>query len=106
MQHYNYKVGGKSYSVSHKDLVGYYKEFIKFSSKEFMERLPEILHLVCIVSYIDDYTTKEVLSDQGLLHQLIHLLHIPDEPLIIQEDIQRQFEEELRWLTPDATDKP
>ena len=99
MEHYNYKVGDKRYSVSHRDLVKYYEEYVKLSSAEFMERLPEILHLVCIVSYIDDFTTKEVLSDEGLLHQLIHLLHIPDEPMIVLNDIMTQFEVELNWLT-------
>ena len=44
-------------------------------------------------------SSSSVLSDEGLIHQLIHLMHIPDEPLINVIAIRSQFEAELYWVT-------
>ena len=96
---YNYSIGKNKYSIEIKKLKEYYLEYIELSDSEFMERLPEITHLACILSYLDRLGTMHVLSDEGLVHQLIHLMHIPDEPLINIIAIRSPFEAELYWVT-------
>jgi hypothetical protein len=89
-----YKLKGKTYHFSLDELRKHYEEFISISDEEFMRRLPEILHFSCFVSWLNQ-TSNHDTSDLGVLHQLIHLLHIPEEPLIVLQDIRKQFKEEF-----------
>lgn len=55
-----------------------YEEYASLGDKEFMERLPEIIHSACFISYIKGFG-NEVLSDVGIVHELAHLLHLPND---------------------------
>lgn len=85
-----YKVNDKEYSVDYKKLEIDYFRICAMSNNEFMENLDEILHFTCIVSFLKGYG-NEMLSDEGLIHQLVHLLHIPEEPLIDLVEIRNDF---------------
>lgn len=90
-----YIVENKKYSLSYQELKGKYLELSILTTEEFKKRLPEILHFSCIVSYLKEFG-NESFSDEGLVHQLCHLLHIPDEPLIDAEKIRNLFIEQMK----------
>lgn len=86
---------GRKYVLSYSALRVDYERFCRMTEAEFLAALPEILHFACIVSYLKELGIG-VLSDEGIIHQLVHLLTIPNEPLISIVEIRAQFAEQLR----------
>ena len=93
-----YLINGNKYNLSYSDLRNRYNEICSLSLQSFLGRLPEILHLTCMISFLKEVPSYNTLNDTGLLHELIHLLHIPDEPLVSAEKIKKQFEEEMKLI--------
>ena len=93
-----YLVEGDKYSLSYSDLKEKYLELSNLDLGSFLKRLPEVLHLTCIISYLKEVPSSSTLSDKGLIHELVHLLHIPDEPLVDAEKIRQQFIKEMELL--------
>lgn len=93
-----YLVEGKKYNLSYSDLREKYNLFSSLSLAEFLERLPEVLHLTCIISYLKEVPSYHTLSDTGLIHELVHLLDIKNEPLIDAQKIKEQFEKEMKLI--------
>lgn len=91
-----YYVNGKKYTVSYKELKRLYLEFSEMGNKEFLENLKEAAHLACIIGFFKELPNEHTLSDQGIVHQLIHLLTDPDEPTNNLGEIRRQFNEILK----------
>lgn len=93
-----YLVDNKKYSLSYTDLKEKYNLFSKLSLSEFLDRLPEVLHLTCIISYLKEVPSYNTLSDTGLIHELVHLLDITDEPLVDAEKIRQKFINEMKLV--------
>ena len=77
--------------VSYQELRGLYLNITEMSDNEFMSKIPEILHVACIIAWFKEIGRDATLSDVGIIHQLVHLLHIPDEPTIVLSEIRNQF---------------
>lgn len=75
----DYVVDDKLYSFSYKDLKKKYKEIVSLSNSDFLDRLPEVLHFACFVSYLKELPNIQTISDVGVMHELIHLMDIPEE---------------------------
>jgi hypothetical protein len=90
-----YLVEGLQYSLSYSDLRDRYNEFINLTDEEFLERVPEALHLACIICYLKETPLEYCLSDMGVIHELTHLIHIKDETLVDLPRIRITFEEIL-----------
>jgi len=73
-----YKVGDKTYSLSYQELKEHYYRFICMSDTEFLKNVAEAAHLACIICFLKEIPTDVCLRDDGIIHELIHLLHIPD----------------------------
>lgn len=61
------------------DLLGLrhdYKRFSIMGKKEFTENLLHIMHFCCIVGYYKDLKRIDLLSDSGIIHEIVHLLTI------------------------------
>lgn len=86
-----YLVGHKQYNFNYSDLVERFNQYTNTTDAEFMENLVEILHFSCFVCYLKGYEVETTLSDEGIIHRLVHLLHIPDEPVINLQEIREQF---------------
>ncbi len=93
-----YLVDGHKYSLSYSELKEKYINISELPLEKFLLILPEVLHLACIISYLKEIPTYVTLSDRGLIHELIHLLHIGDEPLLDAEKIRQQFIEEMKLI--------
>jgi hypothetical protein len=93
-----YLINGNKYNLSYSDLRERYNEICSLSLQSFLARIPEILHLSCMISFLKEVPSYTTLGDEGLIHELKQLLHIPDEPLVCAEKIKKQFEEEMKLV--------
>tara|TARA_R100000951_G_C2649288_1_gene183810 strand:- start:2891 stop:3175 length:285 start_codon:yes stop_codon:yes gene_type:complete len=51
-----------------------YKSFTIMDDEEFIKNTKDALHFACYVCWVKNLPTNRILSDEGLIHQLIHLL--------------------------------
>lgn len=75
------------------ELTEKFVELRALSKVEFMRRLPEALHFATYVSWLKQ--DVGAMSDLGVVHELIHLLVMPDEPVIEYDRIRRDFADRL-----------
>ncbi len=86
-----YKVGGSDYSISYKDLRYQYLKFCAMSNTEFMRRLPKAIHFACIVCWFKEYDPDQTIGDEGIVHELAHLLDIGEYEKGALRKIRKQF---------------
>ena len=93
-----YLVDGRQYHFSYNELQDDYYKYIKQSDDEFMQpaNLIKALHFACIVLYFKDAGIEATVGDKGIIHQLVHLLDIPDEPLVDLQEVRKLFKDVLR----------
>ncbi len=72
-----YKVYDKEYTLRYRELVEQYNKFVTMSDDEFLSNLPQAAHLACIVGYLKEFDLNESISDEGIIHQIIHLMECP-----------------------------
>lgn len=90
-----YLVNDIKYNFSYKGLKEDYHRLIAMSDKEFLENLPTALHFACFCSYVKELGLEATLGEEGIIHNLIHLIHIPNEPLVDLRQIRKSFKELL-----------
>lgn len=95
-----YLINTKKYSFSYSELKEDYLDYTSMSSAKFFSDIPKVLHFVCIVSYIKELPTYILLSDEGLIHQLVHLMdnQTKDEPNIDNTSVRRQIRRDFKTL--------
>lgn len=93
-----YLVEGKKYNLSYADLKEKYTNISELPLDRFLLNLPEVLHLTCIISFLKEVPCYNTLCDTGLIHELVHLLHIGDEPLVDAEKIRQKFITEMKLI--------
>lgn len=88
---------GRKFSISYKELRDEHLNMIELSDSDFLSQLPKAAHLAAIICWFKEIPSHNCLGDMGILHQLLHLIHIgQDDPLIDLQEIRKQFAEELR----------
>lgn len=91
-----YLVDGNFYSLSYSALKDDYTRFSMMTDTEFLLKLSEILHFACICCFLKEIPTSVCLSDRGIIHELVHLLHLKDcngRPLA---EVRELFNNQLR----------
>ena len=93
-----YIVDDKRYYFKYSDLVGLFSKYEQYTDSEFIDNIVEILHFACFVSYMKGLSLEETLSDEGIVHELVHILHIGDEPTISSKitEIRNKFNKLLK----------
>lgn len=93
----DYLLNGKTYSLSYQDLCAEHASFAAMTDSAFLEALPAALHLATLLCWFKELPASQVLADDGIIHQLVHLLHLKDEPLIAGaiKEIREMFDEQL-----------
>jgi len=86
-----YIVDSKTYSFDYQELKEKYLELESLTDIQFLDRIPEILHFVCFVSYVKNTPSYILLNDRGLIHELVHLLDLKGHPTNDLENIREQF---------------
>jgi hypothetical protein len=71
---------GQKYLFDYQQTREHYLRICDYTDTQFKENILEILHLACFICYFKG-ASIEVLSDRGLIHELVHQLHLKDEPL-------------------------
>lgn len=69
-----YLIGDKKFSFSYQELKDEYYKICSLSDEQFIENLNDILHFTCFVGWFKEIGRDALLSDEGILHELIHLL--------------------------------
>jgi len=87
-----YVVSGTKYNLSYKELRELYHKYLLYTDEEFRKNLPEILHTACVICYLKESGNESTLSDKGVIHLLVHQLHIPEEPLESLQEAREAFE--------------
>jgi hypothetical protein len=94
----DYVIGGREYSASYQDLREEHARFTGMTDKRFLKELPAALHFAVFVCWFKELPASVVLSDEGIVHQLAHLIHLKDEPLLMTRlgEIREQFNKQLQ----------
>jgi hypothetical protein len=90
-----YVLDGRKYGFDYQELRNTHIELCRITDKEFMKRLPEAAHLACIICFLKG-TGHWAVADTGIVHELIHLMHIPKGNTATLYDIRKLFEEQLK----------
>ncbi|CAL1518148.1 hypothetical protein [Chitinophaga sp. MM2321] len=90
----DYLIEETKYSLSYQQLKQQHEELCSIANGPFITRLPEALHLACIICYLKEYD-HQVLSDHGIIHQLVHLLNHEENAIRDIKQIRKQFNEVL-----------
>lgn len=91
-----YKIANSEYHLSYSDLRELYLQYCGLSDMQFMAKLPEITHFACAVSYLKEIPLEHVVGDQGIVHELVHLMHIPDGNTRTLKEIRKLFKLQLK----------
>jgi hypothetical protein len=62
------------YILSYESLREDYRRYTMMSDEDFLNDLVNILHFVCVVCWMKELKAQWLLSDVGLIHELVHLL--------------------------------
>jgi len=65
---------GATFDLSYQELRERYFEFCEMNDQSFIDRLPEALHLACIICFLKEIPTYVCLTDKGIIHELVHIL--------------------------------
>lgn len=70
-----YNVDTEKYGFSYQELKLDYEKYSKMQDTDFIHNIPKILHFACFVCYLKEIPSQVLLVDNGLIHELIHLLN-------------------------------
>lgn len=68
-----YVVENVKYSFSYKKLKESYLHICSLNKEAFIAQIKEVLHLACIIMWIKE-RGQEAISDEGIIHGLVHVL--------------------------------
>lgn len=87
----NYLIDGVEYSFNYQELKARYEDISQYSDEQFMEELPKIAHLACIISTLKGLGIQATIGDKGIIHEIIHLMTEPNEPTNDLSEIREKF---------------
>ena len=83
------------FGLDYQALKATYNELVAIGDNEFRDRLPEALHLACVISFMKGLSINDTLSDIGVIHELAHIIHYPETDLVPVRDA---FKKHLRLV--------
>lgn len=88
-----YEIEGSRYAFSYAALKEDYWRFRGLGDVEFIEELHAVLHFCCVVGFLKELPASCVLSDKGVIHQLVHLLEPSTKEIAFHElpEIRERF---------------
>ncbi|SDY30561.1 hypothetical protein [Pseudomonas sp. NFIX28] len=93
-----YLIGNNQYAASYQELREERARFTQMTDKRFLKELPAALHFAVFVCWFKELPSSVVLSDEGIVHQMAHLIHLKDEPLVMARlgEIRELFNKQLQ----------
>ena len=86
-----YVLDDKKFSYSYKQLKEQYLKFKEMSEEEFFSDIPRLLHFACFVGWIKELGNECLISDVGIIHELVHLLEKDVEMVSTKEELRGKF---------------
>lgn len=86
------------YSVSYQELREEYLRFTSMGDSDFLENLPAAMHFAVFCAWFKELPTQHICADDGIIHELAHLMHIGiEDPCMVDQlpRIRKAFEEVL-----------
>lgn len=90
-----YKVGDTEYVFDKKRLKRLYTTYINYSNQEFVDNIVDVLHFACYVSWLKEIDADTLLADDGLIHELVHLLKQNTRNYVNIETLREKFDKLL-----------
>lgn len=90
-----YLSGDSKFSLSYQELREHYLNFCDMSDADFLQKLPDALHLACMICFLKETPSYVCLTDKGIIHELVHLLKKDGTTTSLQE-IRNLFKVTLR----------
>lgn len=91
-----YEIEGSKYMLSYAELKEKHAEFCQMSDIKFMANLAHAAHLACVIGYLKEIPAEHLIGDKGIVHELIHLMCIPDGNTRTLREIREQFKKQLK----------
>ena len=86
-----YILEGMKFSYSYKQLKEQYLKFKEMSEEEFFSDIPRLLHFACFVGWIKELGNDCLISDVGIIHELVHLLEKNVETVLTKDELRGKF---------------
>lgn len=86
------------YLYSYTELREKYLEFVALDNDAFMKRLAGALHLACAISLFKELGPDATVGDRGIIHELVHLLHLGYYRKQHLRRIRRKFRDLLKLV--------
>lgn len=85
------------FGLSFEELSEEYSNIVDLSDKEFFKSLPRAIHFAVFICYIKQKPSYLCLADEGIIHELVHLLQLGKKGGIKSlKEIRKQFKRELK----------
>jgi hypothetical protein len=86
--------GEHYYALSYQKLREEHARLCALPDADFLRELPAALHLACIVSWLKELGAEATVGDHGIVHELVHQLHLGTETPL--GTVRAQFAQVLR----------
>lgn len=86
-----YKVDNKEYNYNASILRIHYKELKDMNDDEFIENIFKALHFACFMSFVKKINHIEILSDHGVIHELVHLGNSSTRDFTDIQEVRNKF---------------
>lgn len=90
-----YKVGNREFVYDHKSLQYAFSTYHECTNEEFLENIVDILHFAVYVCWLKEIPSDECLADDGIIHELVHLLQKNTIKHSDLENIRKKFNKTL-----------
>ncbi len=82
---------GKKYHYSYQEMREEYLRFCRMTDDEFKDNIVAATHLACFICFLKEIPTYVCLSDTGIIHELVHQIHIGSKNTTPFGDIRKLF---------------
>ena len=90
-----YKVGNREFVYDHKSLQYAFSTYRGCTNEEFLENIVDILHFAVYMCWLKEIPSDECLADDGIIHELVHLLQENTIKNSNLENIRKKFNKTL-----------
>jgi len=90
-----YKVGDRQFVYDHKSLQYAFSTYQRYNNEEFLTNIVDILHFAVYVCWLKEIPSDECLADDGIIHELVHLLQENTIKHSNLENIRKKFNKTL-----------
>lgn len=93
----HYTLEDKTFSLSYSELKEQYTRICEMGNKEFIGNLLTVLHTACMICFLKELPTYNILSDVGIIHQIVHLMEDKND-IEFLEDTRAKFKQQLELV--------